>query len=332
MYFLLGISLMFALLLAVNVSASLAAAAIWFIVDKFVLIRSARTRARFIFGLRVFPFAAALVFVCAFLLPSYFLYEPNASGENVGVKLSLLAALSAVGMAAAFYRVFATFWRTQRLVKDWLRHSEKIAATDSKVPLYRLAHPFPVVAVTGFFRPRIFVAEQVFDLLDEDELAAAIAHEHGHLAAFDNLKRWTLRVCRDLLVFPIGKTLDRIWAETAETAADEHVAAIGGNSAALNLAAALLKIARNIPQGATPTMPSGAFLIGKESAMVAERVRHLVELTGKTNDFKSRNPGLTYSVCFAFGIISILVLWLMINNDFLLQVHNLLENVVDILQ
>src|SRR5438093_1171007 len=83
-------------------------------------------------------------------------------------------------------------------------------------------------------RPRLFVAQQLCDALSPVELSAALAHERGHLAARDNLKRALLRACRDVLtIVPAGRTLDRAWAESAEAAADEHAAGAGDIGTAL---------------------------------------------------------------------------------------------------
>jgi len=72
--------------------------------------------------------------------------------------------------------------------------------------------------------------------------------------------------------------LDKAWSEASEEAADEN-AARRGNSVALDLASALVKIARNIPQGARPTMPAGVFLLGDEETKgIKSRVRRLLAL------------------------------------------------------
>src|SRR5262249_56091405 len=96
-------------------------------------------------------------------------------------------------------------------------------------------------------------ADNRFQSLTREEMAAAIADEGGHLAARDNLKRAALRACRDALaIFPCGASLDRAWAEASEAAADEH-AARGESAVALDLASALIKIARLVPEGVKPT-------------------------------------------------------------------------------
>src|SRR5262245_64543688 len=56
----------------------------------------------------------------------------------------------------------------------------------------------------------LFRSDHLFQSLTSEEMAAAIAHECGHLAARDNLKRAALRACRDALaIFPCGARLDR---------------------------------------------------------------------------------------------------------------------------
>ncbi len=55
-----------------------------------------------------------------------------------------------------------------------------------------------MIAVVGAFRPKMFIAEQIFLSLDKQELAAAVAHECGHLAARDNLKRLILKISQTL--------------------------------------------------------------------------------------------------------------------------------------
>jgi Zn-dependent protease with chaperone function len=193
-------------------------------------------------------------------------------------KLALIALASSLGIAIAAFRVLNTWLATRRLVSGWLNSAERITIDDVSVPAYAIEHPFPVIAVVGIFRPRIFIAEKVLDSLNPQEFRASIAHECGHLAAFDNLKRTVLRVCRDVLVFPIGKRLDRAWTDNAETVADEY-AANKGRTTALDLASALVKIARIVPANATPAMPSGTFLLEEHNADVTSRVRRLVRLS-----------------------------------------------------
>ena len=93
-----------------------------------------------------------------------------------------------------------------------------------------------------------------------------------------------MRACRDsLLLIPCGLLLDREWAEAAEEAADEQ-AARAGHGVALDLASALVKIARIIPTGARPTMPAGVFLLGDDEAKgIRGRVSRLMDLASSGN-------------------------------------------------
>lgn len=331
MYFLLIISLILALLLVLNVAISISASALWRVAANRTRGWTAQNRARFIFALRVFPFASALVFALGFLLPAYLLFEPHSSDETVGYKLALLSAVSSVGVGFAFYRVFQTRRATRALVKNWLKNAEPIRVEGVSIPVHRIRHPFPVVAVVGTFRPRMFVASQIFETLDANEFQAAVRHEVGHLAARDNFKRAAMRACRDLLVFPFGRNLDRAWAENIEAGADEYAAQTGGNQTALNLASALVKIARVIPPGAKPSMPAGAFLIAEPSAEIAFRVRKLLQMTDQKFVFQAARAS---DFLFWLGSAFVLLVLTMLatNQNFLQLVHDVLEAVVAALQ
>ncbi|MGB7922296.1 MAG: M48 family metalloprotease, partial [Pyrinomonadaceae bacterium] len=264
MYHLLGASLALAALLIINAAASLVTAGLW----RNLLARravgwSAATRARLIFALRAFPPVAALACVAVLLIPSYLEHEPRTTTEVVSFKLATLASLSMIGIGLALWRGLAAWRATRRLAANWIRHSVPISLEGITIPAYRIRHAFPVIAVVGTLRPRLFIATQVFDSLNAEELSAALAHERAHLAVRDNLKRGCLRVCRDVLTIAhFGRSLDRAWVEASEAAADER-AARAGAPVALDLASALVKIARIAPAGARPTMPAGAFLVGE---------------------------------------------------------------------
>jgi beta-lactamase regulating signal transducer with metallopeptidase domain len=288
MYNLLGICLALTLLLAINSIASLAVAALWRSVASPSLKWPAAARARLLFGLRVFPTMEALVAVALLFIPSYLSYEPTRTGEVVTAKLGLLSILSAVAILLIIWRLVTSWHATHRLVANWRRHAKTIKIEGVSIPAYRVQHPFPVIAIVGVMRPRLFIAEQIFQSLSQDEIAAAILHEMGHLAARDNLKRWLICACRDLLaIVPAGRFLDREFIEATEAAADEF-AARKGCSVALDLAAAIIRIARMVPNGARPTMPAGAFLVGERSSAIEGRVRRLTQIADGGNGGKDR--------------------------------------------
>ena len=284
MYELLGISLGLAALLSVNALASFVSAGLWRIIRRPLQRCSARTRAEFLFAFRVTPLLLSTLFVAAFLIPAYLLHEPYSTGEVVSGKLAALAFISAVGLLLAVSRAVRSWLRTRRLLKAWLNAARPITLPGVSIPTFKLTHEFPVLAVVGTFRIRLFVAEQVLATLSPDELRAAIAHEAGHLHARDNLKRSLLRACADaLLMIPCGRSLDRAWVETSESAADEF-AALESPAAAINLAAALVKVAKMVPKGSRAGVPVAAFLVGNEEDRgIKARVRRLLEIAS--------NPG-----------------------------------------
>src|SRR5207237_4745931 len=195
---------------------------------------------------------------------------------------------SAVGVALALWRGIHSWIATHSLVGRWLSIASPITISQINIPTFRIPHSFAIVAVVGTARPGLFIAERVLESLTEDELIAAIAHEGGHLAARDNLKRVLMRACRDMLaIVPCGRSIDRAWAENAEAAADEH-AAERGSAVALNLASALVEIARMVPTGARPTMPAAVFILGDDSHGVMGRVNRLITLAGMSRRRLSR--------------------------------------------
>jgi Zn-dependent protease with chaperone function len=203
------------------------------------------------------------------------------------------------------------------------------------VPTFIVQHSFPIIAVVGAIRPRLFIASQVFESLSREELAAALAHEYGHLAARDNFKRSVMRVSRAaLLIIPCGRSLDRAWSDASESAADEY-AAQKSSLVALNLASALVRIARMIPKGQRQILPaavSGFLTANDDLPGVKGRVRRLVELAGK-------DPHLLVSNASLVRFVPWLVLTLMVavavtiesRPQVLAAVHHLVEQVVVVL-
>lgn len=333
MFELLGTCLTLAALLTINALASLLTSALWRLLRGHAEDWPAAARARLLFAMRVFPPVIAIVCVGALLLPAYIAHEPRHVVEPVSLKLGALAAISAGGLLLALWRGAVAWVATHRLVNEWLRGAEPVSFDQIPIPAYRLRHRFPVIAIVGAIRPKLFIADHLFQSLTRDELAAAIAHESGHLAARDNLKRALLRACRDTLaIVPSGERLDRAWAEAAEAAADEH-AARGGGDVALDLAATLVKIARLVPEGVKPAMPAGALLIGDSADGIAQRVRRLTQLV--TLDSVSTSQRTLDSkawpwACFAAILISAI---LMANNpSTLLATHKFIEMAVSKLQ
>lgn len=331
MYEFLGITLVLALLLTINATATLVAAGLARACKKLLWKCSARTRAEILFVMRIGPPVIAILAVAAFMIPSYLTYEPYATKETVSLKLGALAALSAVGVAFAISRGVRSWLATRSLLKQWLKASTPIHLDAISVPTFVLQHSFPVIAVVGAIRPRLFIARHVLDSLSEEELAAAIAHEYGHLAAQDNFKRSVMRISRAaLLIIPCGRWLDRAWSEASESAADEH-AAQRSSQVALDLASALVRIARMIPAGQRQTLPAAVsgFLMGEDAPGVRFRVSRLVELAATDPRFLvSSAPLVRFIPWLVLTVVVVTSITIESRPQVLAAVHQFVEHVV----
>ncbi len=332
MYELLGISLVLAMLLAINVVATFMAVGVGRIIKKTLQRSSARTRAEILFALRIGPPAMAIVSIFALFIPSYVLYEPYSSGETVSKKLAALAIISSVGLTLAFWRGLRSWLATRSLLQQWLAAGVRMELSSIPVPTYRLPHAFPLIAVVGVLRPRLFIAEHVLSSLTEPELVAAIAHECGHLAARDNFKRALLRVSRAaLLMVPCGRSLDRAWGEAAESAADEY-AAQRSSTVALNLASALVRIARMIPEGEVqmrPALVSNFLTAGEETQGVKVRVGRLLELAASNTPRPTGNESRARMILWSLLTFVVLASAIVETRpQVLATVHGLIEQVV----
>jgi Zn-dependent protease with chaperone function len=281
MYEVLGLSLALAALFMLHAAISLVIGWAWRRWSAHVRDLSGTVRARLIFALRVWPALLALSAV-ALLVLAYLIHEPRDASEHVSLKLAIPALLSLVGLLLAVWRGLSAWWTTRRLVRNWMRAATPLDWPDAKIPAYRLPHPFPVLAVVGCWRPRLFVAEQLLTELSPDERAAALAHELGHWQACDNFKRVLVRWCRDVLMLvPNGRALDEAWHDATEEAADEFAVAAQPVTA-LALASALVKLARMAPVGGRAALPIHAsYVMALAEAgepQLARRVKRLLQL------------------------------------------------------
>ena len=335
MYAFLGTTLVLALLLTINATATMAAAGFGRLSKRVLRNCSARTSAEILFVMRIAPPVIAIVALVAFMIPSYLIYEPHKTEEFVSWKLGTLAALSAIGVALAIYRGVRSWFATRSLLRQWLAGSTQIQLDAITVPTFVVQHQFPIIAVVGALRPRLFIAHQVLESLSHEELAAAIAHECGHLAAHDNFKRSVMRISRAaLLLIPCGRSLDGQWSDASESAADEH-AAQRSSLVALNLASALVRIAKMIPKGQRQIMPASvsAFLSGDEDTPgVKVRVRRLVELAASDpRQLVSSAPLFRFMPWLVLTAFVITGVSIESRPQVLAAVHSFLEQVVKLL-
>lgn len=332
MFFFLGLCIVLAAMLLLNSLASVVASLVWKCFGDRIKKWPAASCSNTLFLLRVVPATFGLASVLFLFAPAYLTHEPRVGHEDVSLKLGLVALLSAFGIALAVVRGIAAWRATSRLANDWLQHAERIELPRLGLPVYQVEHRFPLIAVVGALRPRLFIARQVLESLTPEELSAALDHEAGHVTANDNLKRGVMRACRDvLLLVPFGRSIDRAWAEVSEVAADEY-AARSSSRIGVELASALVKIARMIPVGSRPAMAAGVFLTGAESPHVFRaRVRRLL-LTHGDNEATPRTRFAHIPSWIPVGFTLLIIAVTVRQSHVLATVHELIENAVYFLE
>jgi Zn-dependent protease with chaperone function len=268
LYLVRGASLALAWLLAVNALGSLAVA--------FAARRAAadgRRRApAFWLALRLTPSAASTVFALFIFAPSYWRYEPRNLGEAFDLTIALLAAGGVAVIGAAAARGIGAWRGAVRRADAWTRMAYPLALDHAALPAFTVDTPAPMMALAGILRPRLLVARGVLQVLTDEELRAAVAHELGHRRAWDNLKRLAMRAAPDLLrISGAAAALESRWASAAEHAADRR--ACGDARTRCALASALVKIARLTPAPTPLAEPISTLVDGGE---IASRVQHLL--------------------------------------------------------
>jgi hypothetical protein len=230
---------------------------------------SAAGRARALFRLRMLPGALATIAAFAIALPIFLRFEARDTAESVGLTLGVLACAGAALLVRGAWQAAAAIIATRRVVADWQRRARPVTGLHRTLPVYAVDETFPLVAVTGLLRPRLFVAERVLRECPATEVAAMIAHECAHVSARDNFKLLSMRACPAL--FGAATRLEHAWSAAAEEAADAAVA-VATPSARLELAQALIHVAR-LAAARGPELAS-AFYTGDG---IAARVRLLVD-------------------------------------------------------
>jgi beta-lactamase regulating signal transducer with metallopeptidase domain len=229
---------------------------------------SPAARAAGLFRLRMMPAALAAAIAFGIVLPTFLAYEPRETEEAIPATASLLACIGAGLLLGGVWRAISAWRATRRVVREWQRRGRRLEHFDTPLPVFAIEERFPTVAVVGVARPALFIAERVLRECPEDEVRAMLHHECAHVTKRDNLKRFFMRACPDF----VGVDLDRAWARAAEEAADAAVVA-GDPQYAVELAQALIHVARLAPAPQAPALASAFYLGGS----IESRVRRLIQ-------------------------------------------------------
>lgn len=228
---------------------------------------------------QVLPTAAA-VLVLIFAAVGLFRFESRDGGEVIGRVLWLTATLGVFLMLLMMWRLARMRWQTSRLLRTWLADATPIDLHHVTIPAFVINTGFPVVAVIGVLRPRLVIDQQVLRACSDDELAAILAHERGHVRRWDNLRRTLVAAVPGPW---FSRDLPDAWRQATEEAADD-LAAATAQDARFHLATALLRVSRLAPARDTRTgwhqqLPASALYRGES---VEQRVRRLIDAPAAT--------------------------------------------------
>ena len=137
--------------------------------------------------------------------------------------------------------------------------------------------PNPAFTV-GWWTPAVYVASELPDVLDEQQLAAVLAHEAAHVARRDPFRLSVLRFFACVLFYiPALRRLADDAADEAEIAADDHAA----SSTPVVLASAILVIAsvwgREAADASGARLHASGAVVGfQQLGLLQRRIRRLL--------------------------------------------------------
>jgi len=269
-----------------------------------------RIGAHGLFTLRVSPFLLSVAISIFLTLPSFFLLESRSLDEDMGTFLLSLCAVVILG--AGIYRVLSVEARTRRIVSACLGGAAKMEGDRTAAEIVLPESITPLMLV-GIRVPRILISASACNVLSEHELRAAVRHETAHLRSQDNLKKAIL----SCLPFPGMASLEETWQEASEFAADDG--AVSSRDEALDLAAALIKLARHFPSEPMPVLATGLVsTVGSISTRV-ERLVAWQESSGASR--------YSWRYAMAVGFMACFVLAAKLGSALVL-VHSLTERLV----
>ena len=230
-------------------------------------------RATRLLRLRLLPSAFALGAMTIASI-SFYIFEQRHWPESYGFAPQAIAVGAALLGIVSLARAAAMWLKTKQLRRMWMTGAEPIELPGIGIPAYRVETAFPIVAVVGARRPALVIARPVLESCSDEELAAVLAHEQGHIDRRDNLSRALITAAPDVLSWlPVARRFQQDWHDATEEAADDAAGRLGATGR-IALAQALLRVAR-LAQAAPqlPPLPASALYRGEN---IEGRVRRLL--------------------------------------------------------
>jgi beta-lactamase regulating signal transducer with metallopeptidase domain len=176
-----------------------------------------------LFLLEILPLMSSAIVVSLFVIPGFVVWEPAQTNENVSLWLVGVCLFALALMLAAARRLYLEL------------NLQPLISNDK-----------PFIAVLGCVRQKIVVTEAVHALLTTDELRAVLRHETAHMERRDNFRLLAARIISLLTLNPRSwREMESARARMTEFAADSI--AVTDERSALDLAQALVKVARDFP-------------------------------------------------------------------------------------
>jgi len=265
---------------------------------------------RGLFTLRVIPFVISAAVSLFLTLPSFLLFERHSLDEDLGT--FVLCGCAVLILGTGLYRVLAAEARTRRVVSAFLESAVGLQ-DDEVTPEIISAQSITPLMLVGIREPRILISASACKVLTDGELQAAVRHEKAHFRSRDNLKKAIL----NCLSFPGMTSLKEAWKEASELAADDS--AVSSRTEALDLASALIKLARHFP---CPAMPDLATGLMSGVASVSSRVERLLA-------WKESSALTSYRTRYVAAVVLIAFFGLAVKlGPALVWVHSLTERLV----
>ena len=315
-FYFLGACVVLATFGAVTLATSEALRLVWPLAKARLAGLEPRPRARCLLFLRVFPAGLGLLAGASVSLPAYLRFEPRDTNEIAGPALLILAAAGLVLACVSAARLLWAAAGTRRLRREWAHSARAVAVPGVVFPVYRLDGTLPVVALTGCRRPTLFIAGAVLDGCAPRLVSAIAAHETGHQRAGDNFQRLLWTASAEPLSFSrAGREMAAAWEIATEEAADDD--ALSSGTPAIDLAEALLSVARLAPASRWPALPAAAFYRGER---LERRVGRLLR-SGVARSVRTPRRSAAVALLLA-------ALWLFAAEALHHPVHRLVERAV----
>ncbi|HEV3040828.1 MAG TPA: M48 family metalloprotease [Candidatus Angelobacter sp.] len=277
-----------------------------------------RLAANLLFTIRALPLLLAILVTFGFVLPSFLKFEPRSTSELMGSPLLGLAILGTLALVVIASRGLRLISATMQVQQQWQSAATRLRIPGIDVPVYQVDDAGILLAVSGMFRPKIYVGRQVASTLTSAELSAALIHEMAHVTSLDNLKQFMLRITR---LYPQA---DVEWMNASEIAADE--AALARGASVLDLSSALIKVGR-LGHGvlAQDAIVASHLLPASAGSSMEVRVTHLQKLLeGNCRPHRAVNHSY-YGFC---SLLLLSIAYATCVNTILPWIHEVLEFLV----